>query len=82
MISKCPKCNNTFFELEENSPSGSNYKLLFVQCSSCGSVLGVMDFFNIGTKISIVEEMIEKLDKKINNIDNNIVTVANLIKRH
>jgi ssDNA-binding Zn-finger/Zn-ribbon topoisomerase 1 len=46
--STCPKCNSTRFEVKENSPSGSNYRLAFVQCSSCGCVVGVLDFVNIG----------------------------------
>jgi predicted Zn finger-like uncharacterized protein len=42
--SKCPSCSSTYFE----TPSGSRYKLQFVKCSSCGTVVGVLDYYNIG----------------------------------
>ena len=61
--SKCPKCDNTHFEMKENTPKDSNYRLLFVQCSSCGTVVGVMDYYNIGAKIREIEE-------ELNNIKN------------
>lgn len=38
--SKCAKCDNTYFEVVENSPARSNYKLMFVQCSKCGTPIG------------------------------------------
>ena len=46
--SKCPSCKNGTFKIEENAPSNSPYKLIFVHCSSCGTVVGVMDYLNIG----------------------------------
>lgn len=56
--SKCPKCENGYFEVTENFPSKSNFKLLFVQCSVCGSVVGTMDYWNIGT-------LVKELEKKV-----------------
>jgi len=47
----------------ENSPSKSNYKVMFIQCSKCGSVVGVMDYYNIGTLIS---KLADKLGVKLN----------------
>lgn len=46
--SSCPKCGNHGFETVITTPSGSNFKLLFIQCSSCGCVIGVLDYYNIG----------------------------------
>ena len=40
-ISKCPKCECTRFELKEANINGSAYRMYFVQCSSCGAVVGV-----------------------------------------
>jgi len=78
-ISKCPKCDNTFFELVENSPSKSNYKLLFVQCSRCGTVVGAMDYYNIGTVLNKVENNLEKIEKNLNNVNsiNNNLNIVN-----
>jgi hypothetical protein len=58
-VSTCVKCGNTVFEVVEKSPKGSNFKLMFVQCSMCGGAVGVTDFFNIG-------EMLRELGKKLN----------------
>lgn len=41
--SKCPKCENETFEIQHNSPTGSKYRVAFVQCSKCGTVVGVTD---------------------------------------
>ena len=41
--SKCAECGNTSFEIEYKSPSGSRYKIAFVQCSKCGAVVGITD---------------------------------------
>lgn len=69
--SKYPKCDSTSFEVKENSPRHSNFKLLFVQCSSCGTVVGTMDYYNIGARLSEIE-------KKINNISSSSSVTSNL----
>lgn len=85
---KCVACGNTTFELKEVSPSGSRYKLLFVQCTSCGVPVGVLDYFNIGAKIEGLEAKIEEISLRLSrvdatsqNIDNNLARLANMIKR-
>ena len=74
-FSKCSKCDSTYFEVVENSPSNSNFKLFFVQCSRCGSVIGAMDYFNIGTRIKEVENKIDALSSgssNLNSVNNNL----------
>ncbi len=56
--STCPKCDNTTFEMEEITPSGSNFKYNAIQCDMCGAVVGIVDYDNIG-------QMIEDLAKKL-----------------
>lgn len=46
--STCIKCSSHSFETREVTPNGSAFKLIFIQCSSCGGVVGVIDYFNIG----------------------------------
>jgi predicted nucleic-acid-binding Zn-ribbon protein len=50
-LSTCVKCGGSSFEISHVSPTGSNFKLMFIQCSSCGGVVGVMDFYNIGQSL-------------------------------
>ena len=57
-LSTCVKCGSHSFELVETEPFGSAIKLYFVQCSSCGGVVGVQEFNNIG---SMLEKVYSKL---------------------
>ena len=50
--SKCPRCDSTFFEAKEANVSGSDWRYMFIQCASCGSVVGVQDIFNVPNMIS------------------------------
>lgn len=47
--STCPKCEGHQFEMVENSPSKSNYIIMFIQCASCGTVVGTADYLDIPT---------------------------------
>ena len=58
VMSTCTKCGGNSFEIVESEPSGTNFKYSYVQCSSCGGVIGVMDYYNIG-------EMLDKIHKKL-----------------
>ena len=57
--STCPKCDNHYFEVVENTPRNSNFKLFFVQCTKCGAVVGTQEYAHIGN-------LIMKLAKKLN----------------
>ncbi|MDI9870558.1 hypothetical protein [Flectobacillus roseus] len=58
--SRCPNpsCNSSSFETVEKVPNGSRFKLNFIQCSSCGTVVSVQDYNNI-------EALIYKLAGKL-----------------
>lgn len=45
--SSCPKCGGHRFEMSEFEPEHSRFKIMFIQCASCGTVVGVTDFHNI-----------------------------------
>ncbi|OXG03653.1 hypothetical protein BC749_11114 [Flavobacterium araucananum] len=61
--SKCPHCQKTGFEVATEAPKDSNFKLMFVRCQWCKTVVGVLDYYNIGT-------LVHKLAKKLNvNLD-------------
>lgn len=48
-LSTCIKCGNHFFETVEQEPNGSNFKYNFIQCAKCGGVVGVVDYWNVGS---------------------------------
>jgi predicted nucleic-acid-binding Zn-ribbon protein len=56
--STCVKCGGTSFEMKVNTPSGSSYKQSFIQCSKCGGVVGVTEFFNTA---ALIHELAKKL---------------------
>ena len=80
-FSKCPKCENPYFEVKENIPNSSNYKLMFVQCAKCGSVAGVLDYYNIGTLVKELEKKIgrnydlDALNSNLGTINQNIINL-------
>lgn len=61
-ISTCVKCGGTRFEIVEKEPARSNYKLLFVQCTGCGGVVGVTEYYNAGV---LIHQLAKALGKKI-----------------
>jgi len=87
--SKCPKCDHPYFEVTTNKPKNSNYELLFVRCSSCGCIVGTMDYYNIGARLNELEKKIDKLstnnDVCLNTVNQNLnivnQNIANLHAR-
>jgi len=57
--SKCPRCQNTSFEIVTETPKGSAFKMLFTRCASCQTVVGVNEYYNTGA-------LLETLAKKLN----------------
>ena len=62
-MSTCTKCDNTSFEVKEVEPRNSNFILNFVQCTNCGGVIGVLDYFNIG---DLIHRLAEELNVPLN----------------
>lgn len=61
--STCVKCNNTRFETKVIEPTGSNFKLVAIQCSSCGGVVGITEYLNIGDRIgTLAKKLNVRLD--------------------
>ena len=73
--STCPKCENRFFEAATAEPAKANLKHTFIQCSACGAVVGVMDYYNISTLAINIENRIKKLESTVNDIRNNQNTI-------
>ncbi|CNI33525.1 Uncharacterised protein [Yersinia frederiksenii] len=45
-LSRCPKCESTRFEMVEKEVANARFKIMFIQCSSCGTVVGTTDYEN------------------------------------
>jgi transcription elongation factor Elf1 len=48
--SQCLKCGNRFFESVVKIPIGSPRRIMFVQCSVCGGVVGVQEEHGLSSK--------------------------------
>ncbi len=57
-----PDCKGHSFELVQNTPYKSAFKLQFVQCSKCGTVVGVLEYFNAG---ALIEKLANALNVKL-----------------
>ena len=56
--SKCPKCETSEFEVVNETPVNSNYELIFIRCKNCLTVVGVLDYYNVG---ALVKKLAAKL---------------------
>ena len=63
--STCPKCGNHSFELVEHEPTRSAWKYNYLQCASCGAVVGLTDFFNLGHMLELQAIAIKKIASKL-----------------
>jgi predicted nucleic acid-binding Zn-ribbon protein len=52
--STCIKCGNGSFQMVEQEPHGSRFKYMYHQCSRCGGVVGVSEYFNVGVLVKKV----------------------------
>ena len=57
--SKCPRCEGTSFEIvEAKRLKDANFRMNFIQCSSCGTVVGVTSFHDVS---SLLIKLAERL---------------------
>lgn len=64
--STCVKCGGTRFELKEHEPQGAKYKVNFVQCMSCGGVVGVLSYFNTAALLECQSKAIKAIAMTLN----------------
>jgi RNase P subunit RPR2 len=59
VTSRCPKCESVNFEAVEAWISGASWPYMFIQCGSCGSVVGVLERHYIP---NMLQQIADKLD--------------------
>ncbi len=80
-MSTCSKCGGHSFKIEEQAPKGSRYKFNFVQCSSCGVPVGVMDYFNNGAQLEDQKQEIAALSQRILSIENLMQQIVRALQK-
>ena len=63
--STCSKCGHHVFELRETEPMGSKYKFYFVQCALCGTVVGVVEYYHVGTRLKRIENLLTPIMQRL-----------------
>jgi excinuclease UvrABC ATPase subunit len=63
--STCIKCDNHSFELKELKVAQANFKLFAVQCSSCGGVVGIQEYMNIGSMLHKQNQALKLIAAKL-----------------
>ena len=66
-VSTCIKCSGHSFELVPLTPLGESKKLLIVQCSNCGTPVGVVDPAS-GLQLEAVKNQVAAIDERLNRI--------------
>ena len=71
----CGKCGKRSFEIVEISPAQGRYKHNVIQCSACGTPIGITNFQNLGTlidqqdtKISFLIAQTEKIESLLSEV--------------
>jgi hypothetical protein len=66
-VSTCLKCTGHSFELALFAPLGASQKLTIVQCSGCGTPIGVLDP-TTGPQIDVLKNQIAAIDERLSRI--------------
>jgi hypothetical protein len=66
-VSTCLKCAGHSFELAMFTPMGESHKLTIVQCTGCGTPIGVMDPAS-GPLLDLLRNQITAIDDRLTQI--------------
>lgn len=55
----CPKSESSSFEMKEHTHKNARYPVNFIQCSSCGCVVGVCDYTNASYYVQLLAEKLK-----------------------
>ena len=80
-ITRCGHCQATRFEIKTIEPTGSAYKLISVQCASCGVPIGVTNYFDVGSIVKGNEKILKSLETKVRNMEATLATILTRVRR-
>lgn len=64
-IPTCPRCEGRSFEMSTAVVGNSQYQQSLLLCSKCGSVLGLTEYLNVGSR---VEELRQQMTEVANTL--------------
>jgi hypothetical protein len=62
---KCPKCEKSNFELVDDFPTKSAFKMYYIRCSSCKIFLQALPFHDTNRNIEIMQGDINTIKTKL-----------------
>lgn len=62
---KCPKCDKNNFELVEDYPAGSAWKMMYIRCAYCKIFLQALYMDNITIQVANLQNDIKKIKEKL-----------------
>lgn len=65
MLSACVKCDGVSFEMVEGSVQNSNFVYQFIQCNSCGGVVGVVESEYISAMLEIQNRALKTIAARL-----------------
>jgi len=71
-FSTCGKCEGRYFELVEVRLTGSMYAYNFIQCSRCGTPVGVVEYLDSGVLLQEQKAQLNQIEKRLQNIEYNL----------
>ena len=64
---KCPKCGHSNFELVEDYPTNSNFKMWYMRCATitCHTFLQAMPYLDTNKQIDKLQVEVNKIKTKV-----------------
>ena len=69
------------FRVQESEPSGSAFVVYFVQCSSCGIPVGVLEYANSVALLQGIEQKINELAGDIQQMGYDLTSLRSELRR-
>lgn len=86
--STCGKCGGKSFKLQRVEPSGSRVAMNFIQCSGCGTPVGVAEYYDAGSLLKEQETVLKEhgselddINARVRHVEHLVVQIANYLNR-
>lgn len=83
MKAQCPKCGKSSFAMEEVPIEHSNFKYNGILCKSCGALICVVDYTNVGAFLHVeMKKQNAAIDSIAASVDHIQALVLRLMSSH
>lgn len=79
--SKCLGCGSSRFEVKQAEPAQSAYKLMFVQCSSCGGVVSSVPYYDAGVLAKDNQKALKEIKNQVGSLEYSLAQIKRALGR-